>query len=120
MRKSSQHRGVKRGVLYAVAVAVAVCGLLAVEGGGTTVVRAATSTEKGVVGTASHDATIAAPAARLSRAHRLTPVSAFLATAIGATIVAYGLSRTRRRISTRRGEQFFVRRRGPPLHPVTM
>jgi hypothetical protein len=121
MRKSSPHRGIKRGLLSLVAVAVAACGLLALNPGGTPVVHAATSTDRGSIAESHHDATIVAPAARPTRAHRLTPATgAFLAATVGATLVAFGVLRTRRRISTRRGEQFFVRRRGPPLHLVTM
>ena len=111
----------RRGLLYAVAIVVAACGFLALENGPTVAPRARTAND--VVSVASaphHQATIATPVARLTRAHWPTAAGAFLAAAIGAALAAWAVLRPRRRIATRRGEQFYVRRRGPPLHLATV
>jgi hypothetical protein len=111
----------RRGLLCAVVLAVAVCGVLALESGATAAARARTSEHTVAVAvTPTHESTIAAPAARLTRAHRPTPSDAFLAVAIGAALAAWSVLRPRRRVATRPGEQFYVRRRGPPLHLATV
>jgi hypothetical protein len=111
----------RRGLLYAVAIVVAACGFLALENGPTAAPRARTVNDVISVGSApNHEATIATPAARITRAHRPTAAGAFLAVAIGAALAAWAVLHPRRSIATRRVEQFYVRRRGPPLHLATV